>query len=1095
MSNQPSPLHYRFDSLYGLVRFFRLVLQPESGDAWGKHYEFHATERKKASGSGRRSGWDVYLTLFDQRKEDEPSRCKLWAILEQSRATQVEKVPSAAGECLSLADLLERLPLDHQPPRPASRDLLVALYGEDREEWSKVYASAPKAPDSDNAVIFLDTSGSANVKRPSCLIVLRQADPKYDWSLWLAQANRRCRGNDGHPQVQLFYCLDSDFGDDRYFVEWNWRYPLEELGELYPNRHGSRFVLIAGPTRDEPCRARWIHIHPRLGDSHLTIKEPPDRDPVPVHGLSRPVEVHIDEEEVETSEGHEVMSPPGSEQEKKKPPLVLHPRLISVHESRQAKLPLLDRRIQSLKHQVYSLEQQRLALLARQQERLHYVLLFRQISANPATAELPNRFQRFLESIRARSSEFDYGYCEERRGESTCRWHVLITQNPVDSADLQTGLADKVFFQPESWGTRLYVRDGQQLQPLPDRNLAEKLRTALGGEDLDGQEYVLVEPGEKAKLRVSSLKISDPISLHANLVFLNAAQESACWADVRRELLDERKPPRVDLNAEVQAIEEEIGKEVERRLESVKRSWKEFAEESDRVTRHLQHCQDGAVDMAEISREFARSWRVFVDTVLAWNDDLVASKLNSLRSLERERKEWHDILNNVDRSNIDIRKQLDEMERQIGERLRDGRDLHAKAQGRFCDVQDVCEGTRLDLSHLLRQVEERVRQADEIRTEIEGMDRELAERQSTLTGSLLPMLRALRGRLEEGLGSFADKIEQVEQRAHSVDALVDTIDKQEGKLTKLRDDWQDAVTAARGQLKPLRDEAEGTVLEIEALKTDLEGRLEQGRQIESGIDRINKDLKARTNQLTQNLLTNLRQKHDILSQRRLDFESEASELRDECTAFNDTIDGVREAHRKLDRYRSEWQRQRPAAEQEASKLEDDCDRMVDEMESIQEQLREQRRKATDLEMDLLARQERIDRQEQEIRDKISAARNHVDRQRKERDSLRELERDLQSMNGELSDALAKKEELTEDVRAAITALTQTLEDIDEQRLRRGKTLVGRLKKIAEDLQALKQLDELIRQTADFQEVLARDSKVAERYRDLMNQDKPEEPQS
>jgi len=328
-----------------------------------------------------------------------------------------------------------------------------------------------------------------------------------------------------------------------------------------------------------------------------------------------------------------------------------------------------------------------------------------------------------------------------------------------------------------------------------------------------------------------------------------------------------------------------------------------------------------------------------------------------------------------------------------------------------------------------------------------------------------------------------------------VDALVDTIDKQEGKLTKLRDDWQDAVTAARGQLKPLRDEAEGTVLEIEALKTDLEGRLEQGRQIESGIDRINKDLKARTNQLTQNLLTNLRQKHDILSQRRLDFESEASELRDECTAFNDTIDGVREAHRKLDRYRSEWQRQRPAAEQEASKLEDDCDRMVDEMESIQEQLREQRRKATDLEMDLLARQERIDRQEQEIRDKISAARNHVDRQRKERDSLRELERDLQSMNGELSDALAKKEELTEDVRAAITALTQTLEDIDEQRLRRGKTLVGRLKKIAEDLQALKQLDELIRQTADFQEVLARDSKVAERYRDLMNQDKPEEPQS
>jgi len=705
--------------------------------------------------------------------------------------------------------------------RPGARSALeaflhtVALVPEDRPSDGRRLALAYAGDDPDALVRAVPRVLDGPLERVEvapaedgasptfrCLLLLPRAargpGRGFRWDDWLAWQNRR--------DVRLVARLPGEAGP-QVFVEYGWRYPLNELPLVYPNTRRAHTIVL------------W-----RDGGTRWALLRPVGERPVAAAG---PFELRL-EPAGEPEVGRLVDATPP----------VVPVRLRPVGGDRAARVAYLERRAEGLRVGLQAVERERLALLGRPAWRGYWVLRFRQ---DAAPAEASEAYRRFLAAAWGQQDRWDYAYHDLGPAGG---WHVVRSREALPEARVPLGLADAVYYHPAGWGDgpALFLRHDCEPDPPLSSEQADRLaagfRAPIDAAGVDPRGcLVLLDPAEVG-IRASILLMpADGGSVAARVELLNVeypdaleqARTQAHAAAVARLAESDAA-----VTAQIAALEERLLAETDARLRDLRADWDGvatgLAERRRQVEQLAERC--GVFDL--LGRDFARDWGEFLAFVSRANAELVAAKLHARDDLDRAVAAWdaaRDAARRADEETADL---LAPLEAATAAWLDDARARHERARVRYDAVVAREAAAREEFARLTADCDRWLREADESRQRVEAGDGELTRRVEAARRMQRAAEAAL-GNLRTARGEFEAILLRLRATSTQGRALL-------GELARHHDGLPGVAVACREELRratAIREQVEATCAATEREVAGVASQLsEQERAAREAADRL-----------------------------------------------------------------------------------------------------------------------------------------------------------------------------------------------------------------------------------------------------------------
>jgi hypothetical protein len=907
-------LAIKFQHLRSVVSFLQLVAQPHFSHHWNDEDRFYVHIETETVGRRTTKKCRVVLWLptveFSDRDMNhvltligEPAKHRFGEEGGKPAITYLKNLPEELLKVrgFSLDDFLKLWKLaEAKRPSRQKQDMLVALYGDNRDDLNEVFASLPKSPIAPTSIDSLGGDLDGCSGRPSFLIRLSQADPTFHWRAWMEMKNRRLSG-DGPRRLQLFYKLPGDVNAE-YFVEYGRVHPLPELTELYRNLENAHYILI-GTARDGDHAKR-------VRTSHWTPVVPSAED---VHEEWRYRGELACELELQEEPHCEVANMAPLQET-----LHLRPTLESISSDR---FESIERRIQGAKTALFDLEQQRTELSERQRVRFRVLMMFEQ--AQGKDQPLSPRFQRFLLQSRRQLRDFNYTFLE---GGPLASRHVVLTRQAMLLQDLNLGLADTggVYCQPHFWGDEglsLFVRINYRLLPRLDdsalinamKNHIVKLIAEQSLPTGEGEQIFLMDPAEQEAsagrpssgpggrhgdvydaFRLTVLwmpyqsKMDQQLDfscLARQLDFINAqhpVHEEQSRRKALAELTSDLDKMQVNLVAEVESLERKLKNEAAERLVQAHKAWNEIAPGIDMSARHIEFCCDRMAESEEIIRDFALTWRRFVDKMLALNQTLIEGKLEVLAKLVRKETEWTGILTNLNRGNEDVSARMPVRE-EFETKVKQAENNFAIAKERFETIRDEAQAACDKVVELRGRVDTFVAKARDASRRVERHAEDLESRQQD-GKNVLAELGLAKARLAENLTEFDGFLERLRKAHSDVSTQVDELESRHKLLAERQAAWEKETRTVKHKGDEVDAAYKEAAAKIDRLKSKLRAyqtRAENlSNEANNGLARLRQQqqLVAQHCSTLDAQLLDLKQESDRLQQRKNQLEATRQEI-------------------------------------------------------------------------------------------------------------------------------------------------------------------------------------------------------------------------
>ena len=472
----------------------------------------------------------------------------------------------------------------------------------------------------------------------------------------------------------------------------------------------------------------------------------------------------------------------------------------------------LDKRIQEVQHQLFTLQLRRQALGRRATRRVRLLLLrFRQ----PAGGELAAPFRRFLEMAWGRRGDLEYCFQDLPGG----GWHVIRTREPAAERALPHGLADDAWYQPEEWGDDPFEvllrldceacrRPSTGARRTAARRGAARRRGARGGrrrraargaagagraDRPDAHRPAAAGGGDAGGA-------TEPV--HADFPASQGPTRAAAREDMLRTLRDRA----ADFETEIEAVERRLVGEADARLREARRLWNEIAGRIADDLRGVEACGERTAVFAAMLSDFRASWQGFVAHVLAVNDGLIASKLRALDELERSRQEWRAALDRVAAGDEDVNRRLEPADREIKDRLSQAQARREEVRTAFGRVAEAERAAAERLTAAVRECETWLAGARAAHQTVEAADRSLAERRGQ-AGTLLAAAVAGAERLRASVDGFRDLIRRIGEACETARRTADQLAALHADLPARRRVWEETFAASQSRLAGVQGHA------------------------------------------------------------------------------------------------------------------------------------------------------------------------------------------------------------------------------------------------------------------------------------------------
>jgi hypothetical protein len=834
----------QFPNLPAVQQFLKRMVQRQAAHLLSDHDVFHVyTEiRSRRGAGGQTENFPVHTVYLETAIDPEVNREFGQVIALLGGVMLLHLPPPTAQQTRrhSLAEFLQRISLvPAVMSRRARPDLLVAFYDVDSAALGRAFAAVPKTPGERTRIVHLDQPRDGPPGLPSSLMILPQADPLFQWPIWLESEDRRLRQDPGRRAVQLFYRIPDGKTAD-YFVEFGWQHPLPEVRELYPNPDNAQYILIAATSPDGSRNTRWLHILPDAVTDAQEIEA--DRDAVLAIELDGDPEVEL----------IQAVRPAR--------PLRLRPSVVEVAGAHRADLEGIERRIQGTKDVLFRLEQERRSLLDRRQDRSRLLLCFHQPpQAQGATPALAEPFRRFLLLSRRQLKQLKYAFRDTDRAGGG--FHLVATAEPVLRDEFHVGLADQVYYQPASWqewGFEAFVRDDCALLPrLDDKDLADKLAAALrgatGANEQKGEPVLLLEPADRRPEGVPKITVVNPglkTDLDRLLDVVNTdypTTEVESRTQARAQMTHELDQARVELEKEVAATEQRIANTALERLKQVQVLWNDLAERLDAAMQSVQISAGEFAIFEQIVGDFGIRWEAMVSAVLKLNDGLIKAKLAALDRLGKAQQGWNASIDRVHQGNTDVEGILAGLKGEIDAKVAKAKEHCQRAEELAREVEQAAKDALRVLDDLIERCKRVESGAQSRLEEVERRQEKLDERKQAVEG-LLTALKAAVERAEHTRNELSHIVGAIEDQIKQLEAVLDQIEKTAGQITGAVKAWRDQKAKADAALAATTKVHQEAKEEIDAIQRKIDGGLkkaqEMGKTLESDKQRLDNGLKA-----------------------------------------------------------------------------------------------------------------------------------------------------------------------------------------------------------------------------------------------------------
>jgi methyl-accepting chemotaxis protein len=750
----------------------------------------------------------------------------------ENRTVELTDEARACRAC-TLGEFLRGIQLDAVNSGPPRGDLLLAYYGVERTALAEPLTRAHRDLLRNARLLDVAEVGSSNLPPPRFLLFLPQLErgdrPPFSWQNWLREQNRRHGAGDGRPRVRLLTRLTGE-GAVQYFVEHGWNHPLPDAASLYAHPDGAHYILLTA----EGSGVRRTHWTILSAGANVPV-------PAPLRGREA-FDLRLEPAVAPT------LGSFGGPAE----PLRLTPRLIAVDGESTNQMRRLDKRIQEVQSNLYTLQLRRQALQHRPGRLVRLLLRFRQ----SAGAELAAPFRRFLELTWHQRGDLEYCFQDlaDRSG-----WHIVRTRELVLERDLPHGLADGAWYQPEEWDDQslaMFIRLDCALSPPIDRGqvrlLADDLRASLGraGVSDGGRQTVLLDPDGPTGLKLTALPLPEGGTLEARLGLFHAdfpVTQGPTRATAREDMRAKLDDQAAAFETEIEEVERRLVGQADVRLREAQRLWNEVAGRIATDLNGVEACGERTAIFAAMLADFQSSWQSFVAHVLSLNDDLISAKLTALAELERSRLAWRAAMDRVDSGNEVVNDRLGPAEQEIRERLR-------QAQGRRVAVRAALERTveieraaRQRLTEVVCEIEDWLAKGRITLQTIEAANRSVAERRAHAR-TLLADAEAAAERLRARVEGFRDLIRRIGEAISTTRHATDDLATLHRDLPRRLSEWQQTFDASQPRLGDVRRAYDETSQQIDRLRRRTEAQLGRAVGLRAEIDSRHAALTQRRDQ-------------------------------------------------------------------------------------------------------------------------------------------------------------------------------------------------------------------------------------------------------
>ncbi len=1120
-----------FPGLQAVVSFLRLAAQPHFSRRLLDDSRWYPRERKQMVGGRTKTEWTLWAHLPHATSEDTSVGETLRLIGGSGRPLGkgsagdgeiriAEAQPELGeGKCLSLGELLRAFKLGSGGrPGRGRQDMLITLDASAAPRLAEIFESVRKNPDSPAKVFELEHEDTGAGK-PLAMIALPQADPSMSWSLWLHTENQLAGAGVGPPAVRLYYKLPGDLTAE-YFVEYGYDHPIPELPELYPLETRANYVLIgirwesqgdqttasSGGIAPEVRRARWLEITPGSESAR------------PIARLAADVPVHLD-----LSADPAVIAAQSLTLQE---PLKLTARVATLELERRNTLIGLDKRIQAAKSHLFDLERQRGEFLDRQGGRYSVVLLFSQPQAAGAVAPsaesggeawaqelaaappLCHGFEMFLLQSRRQLADFDYAFLADALGNGHASptgesapggtpprlgWHVLVTHKPFLLQDLSLGLADEcgVFIQPQhwlDWCPDVFVRQDAQLLPAIDdeslgRGLNESVANLKGhlgangfDSDLGGRTLFLLSPGagDEAKMQVTVLQVPTGANLKWQLDPINRRHPLPEWLgrqEAARDYREVLEQMQLDLQQQVERVGRTLVERATQRLNRARHEWSDFAPQLDRAGRQVQLCHDRLRTLEEVVRDFALSWRGFVDLVVDLNSGLIKEKLEWLAKLDRKKEEWEKTLADIVRGCEDVEKSIKDIEGDLPEHYSDAKDKHAKAKTAYEDFEKRVTPVLEHVTRLSAEIGNWLKKAVGVTEQVEDKNRELESRLDR-SREVQKALEDATKRLQHLLKAFESALKSAETACKDLLVQVERLDDLKRKIEQNERDWKaehDRAFAKEGEVDRACKEARESAQKLE---DEWKLREEKARVAVAEVDKAFKRVQAAA-VAARGALADLDVLADKLRRRVEEFDSVVQDMEKRRKEIEDLLARLGTQHGAIAAQRKAWDASAKKNEEEHGKLKEAIAAAEDALNQRKAELTRLEQLASQACDDLDSKSAEVARRQAELGRTIVEIQGRLDILQGENATLQKIKDQLDKTNQELDDENVNKQTLERGLLAAAKTLGDHLRETREGAAKRLDDLRKGLLDTVEILRQLVRLEEAWPPLHDLHPPLAR----------------------
>jgi len=769
--------------------------------------------------TGEKEGWgliwpDLLMSAVEQ-------------VLPVFEGRVVGALPS--GETVDLNTCLERIPLKPRSHMPTDLLCLFVLVKSDSaedlgERTRQIYQSFPRALQVQCRFLpgsFVEGHRSQRLRESNCMLILFSdlsgSRAVYDWVMRLPE------------YATAFYPL-SRGRDNKFFCQWGFIHPVVAVARLYDAGEAS-YVLLRASRGGE---RGWLIITREEVDAALRTSPQVfslEYDPE----LARPVVIAADK----TFEPYGVV--------------------FRAKEARQlgvAELKSIARKVDRCRRTLTSLERKYEGIQQRVGGQCRAALVFFEpVSENPSLSQdghvlpkkFPLRLRQFLSRPTTSLTNFRYFFNPSPRPDVPAR-HVLISETPVDLADILLSCADEIYLQDprwQGWGVNLFCEQSLELEPrLDDPQIAQKVLECLTGPG-DGEpiECWLITSfkgvdrgagrgdGRLLALGVPRSRLC-PLPEAFRMMNVQGVKLLPDFAESNsREIAQSVDSQCANLVRELGGFYEAIVGQIEPELRSALEKWGRVYKKITLLRREMQKSKD-AVDSAEaLIAKLAPTWEKFISSLMEFHLDLCRKREGLFERLEGEydefvgrKKEVERTLERVERRIVEIQQEIghatDELERKKKELDRTRKEL----QGIHGKVSGECVTVERELQKLDRTLEEDTKKIAKL---LEALDLYLRQEQETVAA--LDDMRESLVKLAMEKQSLTVERSQLEARVR--------------EMTEEKNRWEAQVTALREEVRRLKESIVSEDALARNTQLSVRGLQEQVHHLNQYLKQLRKEAK------------------------------------------------------------------------------------------------------------------------------------------------------------------------------------------------------------------------------------------------------------